>query len=340
MIHLSHHAIDELRHNARNVVRELGLLNDAYFEIGVTLAERHLLLELAASSSPIMGEIAERLLLDKSTISRLVSKAVKKGYITCIVDKSDKRKRLLQMTEKGRQTLDAFEPIAFNQTKQALLALNDEEKETVCRGIALYAQGLKYSRTNGKSSETPDSQFIKSQQEILDLLNQMGYGLRLFEKKDEQELYEIFQEVVDTGSQFPYESSSMEEFHRQFFIPQGQVYVCHTSEGKVVGGFYLRANYSGRSNHIANAAYMIHHAYRSKGLGSLLIQASLLFAKELGFRSLQFNMVLSQNIRAVKLYTKLGFHIIGAIPNAVRNPDGSYQDGYVMYINIVNEASS
>ena len=60
-------------------MRELGLLNDAYFDIGVTLAERHLLIELNRSPPPTMGEIAERLLLDKSTVSRLISKAVKKG---------------------------------------------------------------------------------------------------------------------------------------------------------------------------------------------------------------------------------------------------------------------
>src|SRR4029079_5930900 len=111
---LSIEAINELRRNARSVVRELGLLNDAYFEIGVTLAERHLLIELTLCPSPTMGEIAERLLLDKSTVSRLISNAVKKGYVKCIMDEKDKRKRFLKITEKGMQTLNAFEPIAFN----------------------------------------------------------------------------------------------------------------------------------------------------------------------------------------------------------------------------------
>ena len=148
---LSREAVNELRHNARSVVRELGLLNDAYFEIGVTLAERHLLIELTMYPSPTMGEIAERLLLDKSTISRLISKAVKKGYVECVTDKKDKRKRFLQITEKGKQTLNAFEPIAFNQTKEALLTLSHDEIETVHKGIALYAKGLRSSRTQNKT---------------------------------------------------------------------------------------------------------------------------------------------------------------------------------------------
>ncbi len=329
---LSIDAINELRRNARSVVRELGLLNDAYFEIGVTLAERHLLIELTTCSSPTMGEIAERLLLDKSTVSRLISNAVKKGYIECIVDKKDKRKRFLKITKKGQETLNAFEPIAFNQTKEALLTLTDEEIGTIHKGVALYAKGLKNSRVQSQDETlSRHSKKIESLTEISSCLHQMGYTLDLFSEKDEQGLYKIFKEVVDSGSQFPYECSSIEEFHRQFFTPQGQVYVCHSLKGEVVGGFYLKANYSGRSSHIANAAYMICERYRGKGIGSLLIKASLHLAKDLGFHAMQFNMVLSENILAVKLYERLGFNIVGTIPQAVRNPDGGFQDGYVMY---------
>lgn len=335
MTNLSTTAIDELRRNARSVVRELGLLNDAYFEIGVTLAERHLLIELAGSpASTTMGEIAERLLIDKSTISRLISKAVKKGYVKCVTDSKDKRKRFLRITDKGKQTLHAFEPIAFNQTKQALLTLAPDQIETVHKGIALYAMGLRSSRTKDKPHEQLNDARVENLSEITLRLKQMGYALRLFEVKDQEELYEIFREVVDSGSQFPYESNSVEEFRRQFFTSQGQVYVCHSLDGKVIGGFYLRANFSGRSNHIANAAYMIRSSHRGKGIGSLLIKASLHLAKDLGFRAMQFNMVLSQNKLAVKLYQKLGFSIVGTLPEAVRNPDGSYQDGYVMYTQI------
>lgn len=345
---ISRESINELRHNARSVVRELGLLNDAYFEIGVTLAERHLLIELTMYPSPTMGEIAERLLLDKSTISRLIAKAVKKGYVECVTDEKDKRKRFLQITEKGKQTLNAFEPIAFSQTKEALLTLTHDEIETVHKGIALYAKGLKCSRTQNKTDtehlisqrdfnlKAETSKQTESLPEIFNRLSQMGYTLDLFNQKDEEALYEIFREVVDSGSQFPYECSSIEEFHRQFFTPQGQVYVCHSLDGKVMGGFYLRANFSGRSSHIANAAYMVRKTYRGKGLGSLLIKASLHLAKNLGFQAMQFNMVLSQNTLAIKLYERLGFSVVGIIPQAVRNPSGNYQDGYVMHRQLDN----
>ncbi len=329
---LSSEEINQLRRDARSVVRELGLLNEAYCGIGVTLAERHLLIELNSCRAPTMKEIAERLLLEKSTVSRLISKAVRKGYITCVPGEQDKRKKFLSLTELGTSVLHAFEPIAFAQTKEALLTLSDKEVETVFRGVSLYAEGLKRARLQGKNPPLLEpSPSRETLAEIFEQLRQAGYLLEKFDQKDEEGLYEIFREVVNSGSEFPYECDSKKEFLQQFFHQHGQVYVCRTVSGEVVGGFYVRANFSGRSNHIANAAYMVKKPCRGKGIGTLLIKASLHLAKSLGFQAMQFNMVLSQNVRALNLYQRLGFKIIGTLPQAVRNPDGSYQDGHVMY---------
>lgn len=337
MSNLSVEAINELRQNARSVVRELGLLNDAYFEIGVTLAERHLLIELMTYPSSTMGEISERLLLDKSTISRLIAGAVKKDYVKCIVDEKDKRKRFLVVTEKGQQVYNEVEPIAFNQTKDALLTLTKDEIGIVHQGIALYAKGLRSSRVKDMVNTDCQSsdEKIESLSEIQSQLNQQGYTLDLYNEKDEKSFYEIFKEVIDSGSQFPFEDNSIEEFRKQFMPAKSHVYVCRTAKGQVVGGFYFKANYSGTANHIANAGYMIRSTFRGKGIGLLLIKASLQLAKEHKFHAMQFNMVLSQNTLAVKLYERLGFNIIGTIPEAVRNSDGSFQDGYVMYLKII-----
>ena len=184
--------INLLRHNARQVVRELGLLNEAYFDIGVTLAERHLLIELSTSSCPTMGEIAQKLLLDKSTASRLIARATKKGYIQSTLDKQDKRKRYLSLTELGRQTLQSFETIAFQQTKGALDTLSPGEIETVHQGVALYAKGLRNSRLQGgvnkKEEKNPPFKIA---------LSIPGLTLSPFQQSDEPALAEIFKQVVD-----------------------------------------------------------------------------------------------------------------------------------------------
>jgi RimJ/RimL family protein N-acetyltransferase len=171
---------------------------------------------------------------------------------------------------------------------------------------------------------------MESLLEIKNKITDLGYDLRLFSQVDEEQLYIIFRQVIDAGNQFPYQSNSKEEFHQHFFGPKSQVYVCNTSTGEIIGGFYLRTN-PGESNSVANAGYMILEAERGKGVGSLLIKASLHLAKEQGHTAMQFNLVLSKNSGAIKLYKKLGFEIVDTIPAGVRNRDGSFQDGYMMY---------
>ena len=41
-------------------------------------------------------------------------------------------------------------------------------------------------------------------------------------------------------------------------------------------------------------------------------------AKKLGYKAMQFNMVVSTNERAIRLWSRLGFEIIGEVPEAIR----------------------
>lgn len=139
--------IEKLRHNTRLVVRELGLLADAYHNIGVTLAERHLLIELKSQENHTVGSIAALLLLEKSSASRLIARAVKKGFVIYQDDSKDKRRRPLAITKKGLETLHAFEAVAQKQVIDAFSFLCPEETETVYQGMALFAKALAQARS-------------------------------------------------------------------------------------------------------------------------------------------------------------------------------------------------
>ena len=43
-------------------------------------------------------------------------------------------------------------------------------------------------------------------------------------------------------------------------------------------------------------------------------------AKELGYKAMQFNLVLVSNKQAISLWTKLGFDTVGKIPKAFDHP--------------------
>lgn len=259
MKYLSAEEINLLRQNARSAVRELGLLNDAYFDIGVTLAERHLLIELNSCLYPTVGDIAERLLLDKSTASRLIAKAVKKGYVKYATDENDKRKRFLLFTETGKKVLNEFEPIAFNQTRDALLTLTPEEVETVYRGIELYARGLKTSRLQNKVTITPIT--IQDNAALAHLLSQTR---PLKDNRDElTNLFEAYQK-------------------------QGFLYFVMKMESKIIGGAGISPYHIGPQVCMLEKICLqsdLHERY----LGKILIDFCVKEAKTLGYEQCYVN---------------------------------------------------
>jgi ribosomal protein S18 acetylase RimI-like enzyme len=54
-------------------------------------------------------------------------------------------------------------------------------------------------------------------------------------------------------------------------------------------------------------------------------------AISMGFRAMQFNLVVSTNERAVRLWRKLGFSVVGTLPRAFRHLRLGYVDAIVMF---------
>ena len=99
----------------------------------------------------------------------------------------------------------------------------------------------------------------------------------------------------------------------------------------ILGTYYLRANYAGGGDHVANCGYMTSPQAQGRGIARLMLEHSLSRAKERGFRAMQFNFVVSTNQRAVRLWQSLGFEIVGTLPEAFFHPTAGYVDAYVMY---------
>jgi ribosomal protein S18 acetylase RimI-like enzyme len=54
-------------------------------------------------------------------------------------------------------------------------------------------------------------------------------------------------------------------------------------------------------------------------------------ARAHGYRAMQFNLVGSTNQRAISLWQKMGFDVVGTLPTAFRHPTQGYVDAFVMY---------
>ena len=109
-----------------------------------------------------------------------------------------------------------------------------------------------------------------------------------------------------------------------------EAFVAEENDG-IVGTYFLRANQKGGGGHVANCGYMTAASAAGRGVARAMCTHSLERARERGFRAMQFNFVVSTNERAVRLWQRFDFEIVGRLPKAFLHPTLGYVDAYIMY---------
>lgn len=144
-------------------------------------------------------------------------------------------------------------------------------------------------------------------------------------------LWEIFHDVVSKGDAYVFEPTTPREEALAIWLdPKVHPFVAISGD-RVVGTYLLKNNQPGLGSHVANASYMVAESARGKGIGAAMCRHSLRTAKALGYRAMQFNIVVATNRPAVALWLKYGFTIIGTLPGAYRHADLGYVDAHVMF---------
>lgn len=150
-------------------------------------------------------------------------------------------------------------------------------------------------------------------------------------EQDWEDLWPLVHEVFASGESYPYspETSKEDALHSWLTVPTA-TYIA-IEDNTILGTYYLKPNQPGLGSHICNAGYMVSHLARGKGLGKTLCRHSIEEAKRLGFKAMQYNLVVSTNNQAVKLWQKMGFQIIGTVPKAFRHKTHGLVAAYIMY---------
>lgn len=151
-----------------------------------------------------------------------------------------------------------------------------------------------------------------------------------YRKEDLQIMKEAWNDILDEGVAFPgldlYDLDTFQAMLHQQDAVTG-LYV-----NDVLQGYYiLHPNNIGRCSHVANASYVMLKESRGKHLGKSLVEHSLIEAKQLGFRGMQFNAVVASNTKALHIYETLGFQKIGKIEGGFLLKNGVYSDMYIFY---------
>jgi len=151
------------------------------------------------------------------------------------------------------------------------------------------------------------------------------------QSKDEDGIWEIIKEVISSGDTYVFSpNSSKEKMLTYWFADHIHTYTVIRSD-QIVGTFIIKDNHPDLGSHIANASYMISPKHQGMGLGRQMAENSLIIAKELGYRAMQFNIVVKSNERALKLWDKMGFKVVGEVPEAFKHPKKGYANALILW---------
>jgi len=150
-------------------------------------------------------------------------------------------------------------------------------------------------------------------------------------EKDFEEIWPIFSEIVSAGETYAYPRNTTKEEAKELWLHYPRKTFVIEDNGKILGTYYIKANQTGAGSHVCNCGYMVSSKARGRGLATAMCKHSQKIALKLGYKAMQYNFVASSNEGAVRLWKKLGFEIVGRLPQAFNHPKDGYVDAFVMY---------
>lgn len=160
--------------------------------------------------------------------------------------------------------------------------------------------------------------------------------IRQYQESDWPDLWPIIEKVFRAGETYAYAPEITErQAHDVWIAAPKKTYVAVGEDGRIVGTYYIKANQPGLGAHVCNCGYIVAQKGRGKGVATRMCEHSQQVALTLGFRAMQYNLVVATNEGAIRLWKKLGFQIVGILPHAYNSRIRGYVDALVMYKELI-----
>ena len=149
--------------------------------------------------------------------------------------------------------------------------------------------------------------------------------------KDNSAIWAIMEPIIRAGETYTLPRDMDKASALAYWFSAGHEVFVAEENGEIVGTYFLQANQQGGGAHVANCGYMTAVPATGRGVAREMCAHSLDRARARGFRSMQYNFVVSTNKRAVRLWQSFEFQIVGRLPKAFLHPTRGYVDAYIMY---------
>lgn len=152
------------REEVRSYVNQYCVLRDIQFSAYELYARKHNLtakelfvLDIIwfAPDGCLQSEICERLSATKQTISAIIKKFWKQGYLSLTESETDRRNKIVRFTDEGREYAKKIIPPAANAEIDAMGELSDTDIAELVRITTLFAYCMKerFNNIGGKMND-------------------------------------------------------------------------------------------------------------------------------------------------------------------------------------------
>ena len=284
--------VGDVRRFNRFWTRRIGVLRDGYLESPFSLTEVRVLYELAHCDETTAGELGEELGLDAGYLSRILSGFEKRGLIHRRPSEADGRRRILRLTERGREAfapLDARSRVEIGAMLGGMSNVGQERLVGAMRTI----EGLLSGRPEPvvpyllRPHRPGDMGWVVHRHGVL-YAREYGWD-------------EHFEALV---------AEIVAKFIQQYDPKREHCWIAER-EGEIVGCVFLVRE----SEEIAKLRLLlVEPEARGLGIGSRLVEECIRFARQAGYRKITLwtNDVLNS---ARRIYEGMGFQLVHEEPH-------------------------
>lgn len=144
-------------------------------------------------------------------------------------------------------------------------------------------------------------------------------------------LWPFLSKVIQAGETYAIDPAMDEDGARALWMEAPAATFVAEYEGAILGTYYIKTNHPGGGSHVCNCGYVVSETARGQGIAEKMCVHSQDTARQMGYRAMQFNLVLCSNVGAVRLWERLGFETVGRLPKAFHHPSEGLVDAFVMY---------
>ena len=156
-------------------------------------------------------------------------------------------------------------------------------------------------------------------------------NIRLVRDGDKGALWPILRDVVRAGDTYAIEPGLSQGMLMDYWCKAPRATYVAEAGGEILGTYYIKTNQAGGGAHVCNCGYITAPAARGRGVARAMCLHSQNVARDLGYLAMQFNLVVSTNTGALRLWEALEYERVGHLPAAFRHPVAGLVDAFVMY---------